>query len=72
MKDNYIDKINYYHDILKVIRDYHEEPIAITEYDNVYSDILEYQDNDFESFENEKDFIEFIDYLKGLIIGGLE
>lgn len=72
MRENYIETINYYHDILRVVRDYKEDPIAITEYDSVYSDILEYEDNDYEQFENEQDYKEFIKYLKELIIIGLE
>ena len=72
MRDKYIDTINYYHDILRVVRDKHADWTAITEYDSVYQDILDYQENDFESFESYKDFQEYIKYLKELIISGLE
>lgn len=72
MRENYIETISYYQDILRVIRDYNEDSFAITEYDSVYQDILDYQENGFESFENAKDFEEYIKYLKKLIISGLE
>lgn len=71
MRDKYIDTINYYHDILRVVRDKHADWTAITEYDSVYQDILDYQEDDFEGWYT-KDFIQFIKYLKELIISGLE
>lgn len=71
-RDNYIETINYYQDILRVIRDYKEDSFAITEYDSVFQDILDYQDNDFEDFKSNKEFEDFIKYLKELIIGGLD
>ena len=69
-RDYYIDIIDYYQDILRIIRDKHADYTAITEYDSVYSDILEYQDNDFENWK-EKDFVDFIVYLRDLIVLGL-
>lgn len=72
MREYYIDKINYLHDVLKVVRDEHYSSESISEYDSVYQDILDYIENDFESFENLKDFEEYIKYLKDLIITGLE
>ena len=71
MRDKYIDTINYYQDILRIVRDKHENWQSITEFDSVYQDILDYQENDYEGWYT-KDFIQFIDYLKKLIISGLE
>lgn len=68
---NYIDKIDYLKEILKVVRDNNQESFSITEYDSVYADILDYQENNFDGWYT-KDFIQFIDYLKKLIISGLD
>lgn len=72
MRDYYIDKINYFQEILRVVRDNNEQSLAITEYDSVYQDILDYQENEFKDFKSDDDFIEFLDYLKGLIISGID
>lgn len=73
MRNNiYIDKINFYQDLLKIIRDYNEDYNAITEYASVYQDILDYQDNEFEDFKSDKEFEDFIKYLKKLIVWGLD
>lgn len=71
MRDYYIDKISYYQDILRIVRDKNSDYTAITEYDSVYQDILDYQEDKFDGWYT-KDFIQFIQYLKELIIGGLE
>ena len=71
MRENYIETIGYYQDILRIIRDYKEDSFAITEYDSVYQDIIDYQENGFEDFKSDKEFEDFIKYLKELIIGGL-
>lgn len=70
-RDKYINKISYLQDLLRVVRDYNNDFFSITEYDSVYGDILEYQDNNFEDWK-EKDFKEFIEYLKDLIIKDIE
>lgn len=72
MRDYYIDKIDYFREVLRVIRDNNESNLAITEYDSVYQDILDYQENNFEDFKDDSNFIEFLNYLKDLIISGLE
>ena len=72
MRDYYIEQIDYLQDILRIVRDKHEDYRAITEYDSVYQDILDYQDNQFKDFKSEKEFSQFIQYLKELIIVGLE
>ena len=71
MRDYYIDKISYYQDILRIVRDKNADYTAITEFDSVYQDILDYQENEFDGWYT-KDFQQFIQYLKELIIGGLE
>lgn len=71
MKEKYIETINYYQEILEIVRDYNEDSFAITEFDSVYQDILDYQEEEFDGWKT-KDFVEFIDYLKKLIISGLE
>ena len=71
-RNSYIDAIDYYQDILRVVKDYHYDYLSISEYDSVYQDILDYQENDFEDFKSDADFKEFIDYLKDLIIVGLK
>lgn len=71
-RNSYIDAINYYQDILRIVRDYNYDFQCISEYDSVYQDILDYQENDFEDFKSYADFEGFIDYLKDLIVGGLK
>ena len=71
-KEKYIDTINYYHDILGIVKEYHYDYYSINEYDSVYQDILDYEDNEYEDFKTDKDFVDFINYLKSLIISGLE
>lgn len=71
MRDYYIDKINYFQEILKIVRDEKASYDTITEYDSVYQDILDYQENEFDGWYT-KDFIQFIVYLRELIISGLE
>ena len=71
-RDKYIDKINYLQDLLCIVRDRNEQWDSITEFDSVYGDICDYQDNDFEDFETDDELKDFIDYLKDLIIGGIK
>ena len=71
-RNSYIDAIDYYQDILRIVRDYNYDFQCISEYDSVYQDILDYQENDFEDFKSYADFERFIDYLKDLIIVGLK
>ena len=71
-RNSYIDAIDYYQDILRIVRDYNYDFQCISEFDSVYQDILDYQENEFEDFKSDADFKEFIDYLKDLIIGGLK
>lgn len=72
MRNYYIDKINYFHDILRIVRDKHYDYFSISEYDSVYADILDYEDNNFEDFKTDEEFKEFIEYLRHLIIIGLD
>jgi hypothetical protein len=71
LREKYIDEIDYLQDLLCVVRDRNEQWDSITEYDSVCGDICDYQDNDFEDFETDEDLKEFIDYLKDLIISGI-
>lgn len=71
MSEKYIDEIEYLQDLLAIIRDRESDPTAITDYDSVYADILEYQDNDFDSFEDDNDLYDYVNYLKVLIIGAI-
>ena len=67
MRQKLIDEILDMHDKLRDARDKHETWDAITEFDCVYSDLLDYEDNQFEDFKNNKELIEFRDYVKDLI-----
>lgn len=69
--EKYIEIIEYYQDLLRIVRDYHYDYYSISEYDSVYQDILDYQENGFEGWYS-KDFRDFIDYLKKIIVGGVE
>lgn len=66
----YIEIIEYYQDLLRIVRDYHYDYCSISEYDSVYQDILDYQEDNFKGWYS-KDFCDFIDYLKKLIVGGV-
>lgn len=52
---------------LYFIRKETEDFNAITEYDSIYSDINSYEDNEFESFKNNKELKEYIKYLREII-----
>lgn len=71
LREKYIDEINYLQDLLRVVRDRHEQWDSITEYDSVFQDILDYQENHYEDFETDEELSSFIDYLRLLIIGGI-
>lgn len=64
-RQHYINIIDEYHEIIGDLRDKYEEWDSITEYDSVYQDILDYQEDRFYRWK-EKDFIELIDYLNRL------
>lgn len=69
--EKYINEIDYLHDLLGIVKDKNCDCFSISEYDSVYQDILDYEEDDFEDWE-EEDFKEFIDYLKDLIITGIK
>lgn len=52
---------------LYFIRKETEDFSAITEYDSIYSDINSYEDNEFESFKNNKELKDYIKYLREII-----
>jgi len=67
MRQKLIDEILALHDELRDKRDENEQWDAITEYDCVYSDLLDYEYNQFEDFKNNKELADFKAYLEGLI-----
>ena len=52
---------------LYFIRKEMEDFTAITDYDSIYGDINSYEDNEFESFKNNKELKEYIKYLRDVI-----
>lgn len=67
-KQKYIDIIDKeYKPKIREKRDNLSDDYSISEYDSVYQDILDYEDNRYEDFETKKDFDEFIFYLKELV-----
>lgn len=67
-KQKYIDIIeNEYKPKIKELRDNLNDYYSISEYDSVYQDILDYEDNRYEDFETKIDFDKFIFYLKKLV-----
>lgn len=67
MKNKLINEILLLHDKLGLIveKEYNYE--SISEFDSVYSDINDYQDNNFEDFKTNKELKEYIKYLENLI-----
>lgn len=61
----YIDLIDKYHNIIGELRDEYDDGYSISEYDSVYQDILDYEDDEFEDWTT-KDFEDFIEYLGDL------
>lgn len=61
----FINEIFRYKDILAELKEENYEWDSISEYDSVYQDILDYEDDRFEDWYA-KDFIQFIKYLEKL------
>jgi len=61
----FINEIFRYKDILAELKEENYEWDSISEYDCVYQDILDYEDDRFEDWYT-KDFIQFIKYLEKL------
>ena len=61
----YIDLIDKYHNIIGELRDEYDDGYSISEYDSVYQDILDYEDNKYDGWYT-KDFRDFIIYLERL------
>lgn len=61
----FINEIFRYKDILAELKEENYEWDSINEYDSVYQDILDYEDDRFEDWYT-KDFIQFIKYLEKL------
>lgn len=64
-KELFIKEIEDYQDIVYTLREENQDYYSITEFDSVYQDILDYQEDQFEEWTT-KDFKEFIKYLERL------
>ena len=64
-RELFINEIFRYKDILAELKEKNYEWDSISEYDSVYQDILDYEDDRFEGWYT-KDFIQFIKYLEKL------
>lgn len=64
-KNNYIEIIFKYKDIIGELKEENYDYFSISEYDSVYQDILDYEDDGFYNWRK-KDFEEFIEYLGDL------
>lgn len=64
-KELFIKEIEDYQDIVYTLKEENQDYYSITEFDSVYQDILDYQENQFEEWTT-KDFKEFIKYLEQL------
>lgn len=64
-KELFIKEIEDYQDIVYTLREENQDYYSITEFDSVYQDILDYQEEQFEEWTT-KDFKEFIKYLERL------
>ena len=61
----FIKEIEDYQDVIYVLREEFDRGYGLTEYDSVYQDILDYQEDKY-YYWREKHFIEFIHYLERL------
>ena len=64
-RELFIKEIEDYQDIVYTLREENQDYYSITEFDSVYQDILDYQEDQFEEWTT-KDFKEFIKYLERL------
>lgn len=64
-KEESIKTIGKYHNILRKLKEENYEWDSISEYDSVYQDILDYEDNQYDGWHT-KDFRDFITYLERL------
>ena len=69
-RDLFIKEIDDYHNVIGVIaeEEYHKNPYSISEYESVYQDILDYEEEQFENWTTKdfKDFIKYLEHLTGL------
>ncbi len=65
MRNKYIKEIEDYQDVIEVLIEPMINDICIHEEESVYSDILEYQENNFDGW-TKREFKEFIKYLEQL------
>lgn len=64
-KELFIKEIDDYHDIIGTLKEEFDSGYGISEFDSVYQDILDYEEDQFEDWTT-KDFKEFIKYLERL------
>lgn len=64
-KELFIKEIDDYHDIIGTLKEEFDSGYGISEFDSVYQDILDYEEDQFEDWTT-KDFKEFIKYLEHL------
>lgn len=64
-RDLFIKEIDDYHDIIYTLKEENYDYYSISEYDSVYQDILDYEDDNYYGWTT-KDFKEFIHYLEEL------
>ena len=64
-KELFIKEIDDYHDIIGTLKEEFDSVYGISEFDSVYQDILDYEEEQFEDWTT-KDFKEFIKYLEQL------
>lgn len=65
MKELYMKEIEDYQDVIYTLREENYDYFSVSEYDSVYQDILDYQEDKY-YYWREKHFIEFIHYLERL------
>lgn len=66
-REQYIKEILDLQDDVRKLADKHYDYFSINEYECIVSDINDYQDEDFETFESEEELKDYIKYLKDLI-----
>ncbi len=66
-RQEYIDEILDLQDDVRKLADKYYDYFSINEYECVVSDINDYQDEDFETFESDEELKDYIKYLKDLI-----
>lgn len=66
-REELIENILDIKNTLYFIREETEDMTAVTEYDSVYGDINEYENDRFDSFKTDEELKEYIKYLRDLV-----